>query len=230
MKYLLAFSGRKQAGKDTLGSFLINNKNKLFGYEFDTNDRDLFSVPVVKSAKKYGWADFLKRIIGDLFNVPDELLWGTDDDKNSLTSVYWGDLPHWRELRNVGDGREHGYSQCLTVRELLQQFGTEIVRNMYRDAWVTAAMKQVKRDNLDLAVFTDTRFPNEVEAIKNAGGKVIRLTRKETEQANHKSEVSLDPDKYSRINFDWVIDNENMSLIEQEECLVNLLKSWRWVN
>ncbi|RJQ26411.1 hypothetical protein C4577_03605 [Candidatus Parcubacteria bacterium] len=211
---LIAISGRKQSGKDTLGNFLIAD----YG------------------AKKYGWADSLKRMIGDLFVVPDEWLWGTEEDKNNLTCVKWKDLPHWYVLVTEAIHRgetekevELRGDQYLTVRELLQQFGTGIVRTMYCDAWVNAGKARLRREKPKFAVIIDMRFPNELFAVKELGGKCIRLTRKQDEPANHESEWSLDPDKFDWRNFDAVIDNSKMNLKEQEEALVNVMKGWGWI-
>jgi hypothetical protein len=211
---LLAIAGRKQSGKDSLGNFLVRNHLELF--------TDVLDV------KKVGWGDSLKRMVGDLFDVPDEWLWGTDKDKDNLTKVKWCDLPHWKELKNVGDGKAHGYTDFLTVRELLQHFATEIVRKMNPDAWVNIAVKEVQRHNYDLAVFIDTRFPNEVDKIHSLGGKVIRLTRKEDVPAVHESEYLLDRENYDWSNFDAVIDNKLMTLTEQENELSKLLEVWGW--
>jgi hypothetical protein len=57
----------------------------------------------------------------------------------------------------------------------------------------------------------DVRFPNEVEAVKRAGGIVIRLTR-DIFASSSDSESALDQNKYDWTNFDIVLDNSNMSL------------------
>lgn len=204
---LLAFSGRKQSGKDTLGNFLVEKGMNLFGG----------GVKVTK----LGWADPLKRMIGDLFQIPDNWLWGTDEDKNNLTSVIRGNLPHY-----VGG---NNFDQVLTVRELMQQFGTEIIRKMNSDAWVNASMAKLDREKLDFVVFIDTRFPNEVNAIKDRGGKVIRLTRNEDSFSNHESELILDRENYDWSNFDIVLDNKCMTLKEQEIELVSSFRKLGWL-
>lgn len=67
-----------------------------------------------------------------------------------------------------------------TPRYAMQTLGTEWGRNLiHSDLWTDAAMEQV-RGHMDMGVSVavdDVRFPNEVESIRAAGGKVIRITR-----------------------------------------------------
>ena len=55
----------------------------------------------------------------------------------------------------------------------------------------------IRSEQSSLAIIADVRFPNEVDAIRNAGGKVIRLP--ESFRATHLSE-NTDED-----NYDWII-------------------------
>ena len=89
------------------------------------------------------------------------------------------------------------------LRRLLQNFGTEVGRNQFgEDFWVDLSMKIADRQVAlgHRVVFTDVRFPNEFEAIKQRGGEVWRLIRKDAKPANsHSSETALDGfefDKY----------------------------------
>lgn len=89
------------------------------------------------------------------------------------------------------------------VRRLLQVFGTEVVRNNFgRDAWVNIARERMV-PGVDY-VFTDCRFPNEVEMIHRAGGLVIRIDRPGVEAVNaHAS------DDIMGLNADFWISNES---------------------
>lgn len=98
----------------------------------------------------------------------------------------------------------------MTSRELLQYFGTDVMRKMYENVWVDYAVKTITREKSNLAIVADVRFPNEVEAIKNAGGKVIRLTREFAEDS-HSSENALDKENYDWSNFDYVVNNTDMT-------------------
>lgn len=112
---------------------------------------------------------------------------------------------------------EEGWQVAKTypeVRRLLQVFGTEVGRNMFgEDFWVDLAMYDVSPH--EDVVFTDVRFPNEAEAIREMGGIIWRVDRKGIEAVNaHPSETALDD-----WNFDRVIDN-NGTLDELREMVV----------
>jgi len=88
------------------------------------------------------------------------------------------------------------------VRGYLQRFGTEVGREMFgENFWVDQAIKRIPDGSK--VVFSDVRYPNEAEAIKNLGGKVWRVLRDGVGPANdHASEHAL-VDYY----FDLHIDN-----------------------
>ena len=111
-------------------------------------------------------------------------------------------------------GREHWVE--MTVIEFLQRLGTDALRNgLHENTWVNALMADYKpgpfcpeapaEDDTKLPnwIITDTRFPNEAQAIKNAGGIVIRVVRPGIKAINaHPSETGLDD-----WNFDYKIWN-----------------------
>lgn len=76
------------------------------------------------------------------------------------------------------------------VRRLLQEYGVAI-RALDADFWVRVVMEQTVLARL--AVVTDVRFPNEVDAIKARGGTIIRIERPGLESTDeHVSETALD--------------------------------------
>ena len=65
----------------------------------------------------------------------------------------------------------------LTPRFILQQWGTEVCRkNFHDDIWI-ASLENKLRNSKDDVVISDCRFPNEIAAIKKAGGIVVRVVR-----------------------------------------------------
>jgi hypothetical protein len=61
------------------------------------------------------------------------------------------------------------------VRRLLQVFGTEVGRKQFgENFWVQQAFDKIEGNKI---VFSDVRFPNEILAIKRAGGIVVRIRR-----------------------------------------------------
>lgn len=65
----------------------------------------------------------------------------------------------------------------LTPRWILQYWGTEVCRNHFHDDIWIASLENKMRKTTDNIVISDVRFPNEVTAIHNAGGLVIRIKR-----------------------------------------------------
>jgi len=86
---------------------------------------------------------------------------------------------------------ESDYFCGRSPRHAMQTLGTEWGRDlMAQDIWVRACMLRCK--SLDKAVITDVRFPNEVAAVKEAGGSVIRIVRNASRVDNHASENFID--------------------------------------
>lgn len=92
------------------------------------------------------------------------------------------DLFGWEEMKN----------HFPSYRGLMQRMGTEVGRDMFgENFWVEQAFKQIP-DGANV-VFADTRFLNEAEAIRAAGGQIWRTDRPGINAANnHISEVNLD--------------------------------------
>ena len=67
----------------------------------------------------------------------------------------------------------------LTPRLMLQLWGTEVCRvGFHDDIWI-ASLENKMRKTRDNIVISDVRFPNEIRAIHNAGGIVVRVKRGE---------------------------------------------------
>jgi hypothetical protein len=65
----------------------------------------------------------------------------------------------------------------LTPRWVLQYWGTEVLRGAFHDEIWIASLENKIRKTQDNIVISDVRFPNEIHAIRNAGGIVIRIKR-----------------------------------------------------
>ena len=157
------------------------------------------------SCKIYNFADPLKKdICMNILGLSHEQCYGSDLDKNTLTHIQWG-------------------GHYLTAREVMQVVGTDILRTMYNNVWVNATINKIMREHLDLAIIADCRFPNEVESIKSAGGLVIKLNRN-PHNSDHASEIALDANNYPQSNFDLVLNNNIMTIDEQNNEVYNFLK------
>jgi hypothetical protein len=82
----------------------------------------------------------------------------------------------WREQADPWWAERLGIPH-LTPRWILQNWGTEVCRkNFHDDIWI-ASLENKLRNSKDDVVISDCRFPNEIAAIKKAGGRVVRVVR-----------------------------------------------------
>lgn len=81
----------------------------------------------------------------------------------------------WREQRD--EWWSHRLGREVTPRLMLQLWGTEVCRRGFHDDIWIASLENKLRDSPDDVVITDCRFPNEIRAIRSAGGRVIRVVR-----------------------------------------------------
>ena len=104
------------------------------------------------------------------------------------------------------------------ARWLLQRMGTEVGREVFGDNfWVDIAME--KAHSHDKVVFTDVRYPNELQAILEASGAVWRVVKEDVGAVNrHASETALD-----HYQFEYVIFNNDTieSLYESIDYFMN---------
>ena len=162
----------------------------------------------------------LKIIAMQLFGLTEKQCYGTDEDKNTPIDIKWEDTPQRRCAGDVQQMRK-GF---MTAREFLQYFGTDICRCIKPDVWVENCINRMLESGTELTIVPDVRFPNEADAIKQAGGKVIRLTRSPHEDS-HESETALNGYK----DFDYVLENSNMTMDEANRGLLEVLKGWSWL-
>lgn len=84
-------------------------------------------------------------------------------------------------IPTVLDRPELEMLRLFSIREILQLYGTEIVRKNSDNFWVEEVERrylEAKAGNPDvIALVTDTRFDNEAEFIRNYNGKLFRIVR-----------------------------------------------------
>lgn len=203
---IIAFSGRKQSGKSTSCEY--------------TQAIIKHNMPNV-SCKIYSFADSLKQdICINILGLTYKQCYGTDDDKNTLTSLRWKDMPGyditwtWSE-----DYHNSGY---MTARQVMEYVGTKIFREMKKDVWSEATIKKIEIEKIDFALIADCRFPNESDAIKNNNGLIIRLTRNPF-NSNSDSEAALDQCFYDWSKFNLVLDNTDICIEDKNKLISKFL-------
>ncbi len=186
--------------------------------------------------KKYSFADPLKEMAVGLFGLKNEQVYGsTEHKKQVVPHLKWENMPgvitcseFWNSLCPDGepDGLMHHAAGPMTVREFLQFFGTDVCRRMHPSIWVDRCINDIKNEQPMLAVIDDCRFPNEIEAIQEIGGKVIGLNRSTEGVDLHSSEQEM---KNSWDSLDRVIDNQDMTIHETCAAIIDSIKDFGWL-
>jgi hypothetical protein len=212
-----------EKGKEHLdyGILDLEQKNDMF---FEYASRYIW--PLIKS---YSFADNLKQVCMNLFDIPHDCLYGTDEQKNQLQEhLLWENMPGvitcpelWDHMHPDGESE---YSVTyhkpgpMTAREFMQYFGTDICRKIYQPIWVNGLLKQIEYDQPPIAVITDCRFINEMKAMRKNNALLVRLLRSPY-NSDHASEKEVDDWK----DYDCVIDNREMSVQESCDSLLDFL-------
>lgn len=180
---IIGISGKAQSGKDTVSKMIrytiwyynISQRLKPFGVDHYTECYNNSSI-LSKHWYHTSFANKLKRCLSELLRVnPKDF--ENIDFKNS-------------QIKWLG----------ITVRELLQKFGTAIRNEVCDDFWVKACLKDYEKG--DNWLISDVRFKSEAKGIKDLDGIILRVNREGAGAGNHISEVDLDD-----YQFDYVIDN-----------------------
>ena len=123
------------------------------------------------------FGDILKREVAKEFNFDLDLCYSMT---GKSTMIFHPDVP----------------AGSMTVRSILQWYGTDVIRKNSPNHWVTEMDKSLdplKRGNMTV-IIGDVRFPNEANYINNSGGKLIRLLPYQgwNHHSEHQSETALD--------------------------------------
>jgi len=119
----------------------------------------------VHGFKRESFANSLKDAVATTFNWDREMLEGRSKQSRL-----------WREQVDAWWAKRLDMPN-LTPRWVLQYFGTEVVRNGFHDDMWIASLENRLAQSTDDIVITDCRFPNELKAIRAAGGQCVRVKR-----------------------------------------------------
>lgn len=146
----------------------------------------------VHEFRRESFATPLKDAVSAVFGWDRELLEGRTRESRAWREQVdiW-----WANRLNIPD---------LTPRWVLQFWGTEVVRKSFHDDTWIASLENKLRQTKDDVVISDCRFPNEIRAIKSAGGLVVRVQR------------GLEPEWYS------TAESYNLGTVEAGRYLLDL--------
>ena len=235
---IISISGKIGAGKDEVTRIIQRATN----YHFEIRR----------------FADNLKDMVCILLGCTREQLEGREFKEKELGEEWWyykdkrGKIYSYLDYNGITKDKK---LVLTTPRLLMQLLGTEFGRQLlHPNVWVNSLMSEYKpslehqKDLFDVPeveipdvnqttwikeqypnwIIPDTRFPNELKAVKDRGGITIRVNRPDfVENAFtgerfpvkvHRSETSLDS-----ATFDYVIDNSG-SLKDLEEKVLEILR------
>ena len=176
---IIGISGKAGSGKDTAAKMLeVLYANPDISYEDFVNKRYKNFADILI----VHFADALKETAQVLFRLGE---WETNTQEGKKTTINW-----------IGK----------TVRELLQGIGQGLRDAIDFDLWVKILFANT--ENWSNYIIADVRYPNEIKAIKERNGILLRIDRKGAGAGNHSSETALDDYK------EWDVHIENNGSIE----------------
>lgn len=202
-------------------------------------------VFVASGYKRIAFADYMKETLAEHLEIPLEWFY-TEDGKNTsikespcvVEDGLYNVLEAWltclainnpwcdfdaaqAEIYNRAMDTDFWDLHIQTFRELLQYAGTELLRACDRDFHVKVTMETIKLNPNERYVMDDVRFPNELEAVRQAGGTLIKLLRNWDSQATHVSETALNDVPDSK--YDFVYRNQNYTKAYFQDCIRELI-------
>jgi len=246
---IVVFCGNKQSGKSSSAKFICGNEMLRIGiidnvnvmengdvgstisdgrqilFDFDSKSSEsmsFFDKRVWPTVRKFSFADKLKLSVNHIFGISLELMYGTDEEKNTKTKVKFKDFFGIIDIGTINTVKKNTSPEdFITIRQVLQFFGTNVCRRIYDRCWIDGLINDIKSYNSKLSLVDDCRFKNEVYALKDVGAKLIKLDRS-TSADSHSSEKDLDDIDESV--FDLVVPNSKMTLLEKNEFIMNWLQ------
>ena len=223
---VIGISGRIGSGKDTVGKiiqYLTSDYYPRYSFDRFLQTRYSFDSFLKKQNSEWnpsynGWevvrfGDKLKQIASLLTGIPIEKF-EDQEFKKSYLGEEWNKLTPYIPQDDERPITKEDATKT-TVREFLQNLGTEAIRTrLHPDTWVNALFSDYESD-YSKWIITDVRFLNEVKRIKEKGGILIRVERENSIKSEHISETELLDYK----GWDYKISNNSSidDLISQVE-------------
>ena len=213
---IYAIQGKKNSGKDTCATYLqyLLNTPKCFHFYWLAKLVN-FKSPIKKwTVTRY--AGKLKEMVATLINVPVEWLEDREFKENwyfDFNNYRLNDnnvVPNYRPISDKTFTKELkkgnlylAVENNLTIRQLLQFFGTDIMRRYFGDKlWIFTTL-----NGSDNVVIADQRFFTENEVVRTTKNAItLHIIRDCASGGLHSSEKELD-DLYNQHCYDTVIDN-----------------------
>lgn len=195
---------------------------------FDTQSQDpevqfYMQEMIWPHCKIYNFADPLKTICINLYGIPYEGLYGSNEEREANSPYTWGQLIDMipKSIRPKVE-----LSKLMTNREFIQTMG-DLLRYPNDDCFTLCLIQRILNEQCPFSVISDVRRVSEVEAIKKCGGRVIYLTKELTDGDGHRIEHELDD--VDKSLFDDVIDNRSCTIQEKNDLIYKTVRDWGWL-
>jgi hypothetical protein len=188
-KLVIGISGFKGHGKDTLAKLISKHKY----YAQNCSPKDNFHITA--------FAAPVKEMLKDIFNVThDQLSIQALKEKPFENPIVMDDyLSQMSERTKLSLNPLNKIA--LSIRDLMQMFGTDYVRSVQDNYWIKKWLKEVK--NHKYVIVSDIRFLNEAEAVKSLNGIIVRIFKDDfISHDNHQSESEQE-----KIKIDYAVRN-----------------------
>lgn len=209
---IIGFAGKAASGKTTAA-----------GQMQQVSTQETHIIPMAKLLRDE--VEMFLRHAGAEKFVP--LVYGCQDDKVRVfyldTQRALAGCPQWANFAEEhSDIQDRVGQTALTVRRILQWWGTEYRRAQDPDYWTKAWADKVQEYDLERThiLVDDVRFINELNTIKQQGGLIYKIERPGFDGANnHASETSLDEYR----EWDGILRNDG-SLAQFQDQVTALAK------
>ena len=149
-------------------------------------------------------------------------------------SMLEGDTPEsraWREQPDAWWSNKLGKE--FSPRLALQLMGTEAGRDVFHpDLWVHTVMRRCEKAPENNYVIADVRFPNEINAIVESGGKIVRVRRGNdpewyslARECNIYNKQEIMQNAYPEVHFsEWAWIGSHYDIVMDNNCDLDTLK------
>ncbi len=192
MLVALGLNGNAKSGKDTVADYLIEHHkwDGKFSYARNLKDmcKHIFRLSEFQVAEQEGKKEpFAEPITFNHTHLGAVLTWMCrTHSKISFSSEEEKRTTYAKLTSNLG-------RPLSTPREILQLVGTDICRTVYPNYHIEVLLNSLPdKGNI---VVTDVRYENEAGAVRDLGGKILRLIRPDlnlsSDMYKHSSECAL---------------------------------------
>lgn len=218
MQKIISVQGNKWSGKDTVAKmlqYLLSTPKILHKYDlycrlkcfkkdykivrYADKMKEMLAILLNTNVQNFEDREFKEQYYVD-FNTL-QLIHVDESNVNAFKDKILSDTRFTREIKRVNPNLTKNY--FLSIRQILQYFGTEIMRFYFGDRlWILSTLNN-RGSNI---IISDQRFIIENITTYNLGAVIIHITRPGCEKSSHSSETELDK-LYQDKAYSYLIEN-----------------------